>query len=111
MAKGFNMGGMNRNQMMAQARKMQEQLLAAQQKAAATEVSASAGGGAVKVTATGDLRLTSLTIDPDAVDPEDVEMLQDMILAAVNDVLTSAEQMASQQLGAVTGGMNIPGLF
>ena len=111
MAKGFNMGGMNRNQMMAQARKMQEQLLAAQQKAAATEVSASAGGGAVKVTATGDLRLTSLTIDPDAVDPEDVEMLQDMILAAVNDVLESAEQMASQQLGAVTGGMNIPGLF
>ena len=111
MAKGFNMGGMNRNQMMAQARKMQEQLLAAQQKAAATEVSASAGGGAVKVTATGDLRLTSLTIDPDAVDSEDVEMLQDMILAAVNDVLESAEQMASQQLGAVTGGMNIPGLF
>ncbi|WP_417229952.1 YbaB/EbfC family nucleoid-associated protein [Thermophilibacter sp.] len=111
MAKGFNMGGMNRNQMMAQARKMQEQLLAAQQKAAATEVSASAGGGAVKVTATGDLRLTSLTIDPDAVDPEDVEMLQDMILAAVNDVLESAEQMASQQLGAVTGGMSIPGLF
>lgn len=111
MAKGFNMGGMNRNQMMAQARKMQEQLLAAQQKAAATEVSASAGGGAVKVTATGDLRLTSLTIDPAAVDPEDVEMLQDMILAAVNDVLESAEQMASQQLGAVTGGMNIPGLF
>ena len=111
MAKGFNMGGMNRNQMMAQARKMQEQLLAAQQKAAATEVSASAGGGAVKVTATGDLRLTSLTIDPAAVDPEDVEMLQDMILAAVNDVLESAEQMASQQLGAVTGGMSIPGLF
>ena len=111
MAKGFNMGGMNRNQMMAQARKMQEQLMAAQQKAASTEVSASAGGGAVKVTATGDLRLTSLTIDPDAVDPEDVEMLQDMILAAVNDVLASAEQMASQQLGAVTGGMGIPGLF
>ena len=85
--------------------------MAAQQKAASTEVSASAGGGAVKVTATGDLRLTSLTIDPDAVDPEDVEMLQDMILAAVNDVLASAEQMASQQLGAVTGGMGIPGLF
>ena len=75
------------------------------------EVSASAGGGAVKVTATGDLRLTSLTIDPAAVDPEDVEMLQDMILAAVNDVLESAEQMTSQQLGAVTGGMGIPGLF
>ena len=111
MAKGFNMGGMNRNQMIAQARKMQEQLIAAQQKAASTEVSASAGGGAVKGTATGDLRLTSLTIDPAALDPDDVEMLQDMILAAVNDVLASAEQAASQQIGAVTGGLNIPGLF
>ena len=111
MAKGFNMGGMNRNQMMAQARKMQEQLMAAQQKAAATEVSASAGGGAVKVTATGDLRLTSITLDPAALDPEDVEMLQDMILAAVNDVLESAEQAASSQISSVTGGLNIPGLF
>ena len=111
MARGYNMGGMNRNQMMAQARKMQEQLIAAQQKAATTEVSASAGGGAVKVTATGGMRLTSLTIDPAALDPEDVEMLQDMILAAVNDVLDSAEQMASQQMSAVTGGLNIPGLF
>ena len=90
---------------------MQEQLIAAQQKAATTEVSASAGGGAVKVTATGGMRLTSLTIDPDALDPEDVEMLQDMILAAVNDVLESAEQMASQQMSAITGGLNIPGLF
>lgn len=111
MSKGFNMGGMNQKQMMAQARKMQEQLLAAQDKASKTEVSASAGGGAVKVTATGDMRLTSLTIDPAACDPEDVEMLQDMILAAVNDVLESAEQAASAQINAVTGGLNIPGLF
>ncbi|WP_240307463.1 YbaB/EbfC family nucleoid-associated protein [Thermophilibacter mediterraneus] len=111
MARGYNMGGMNRNQMMAQARKMQEQLIAVQQKVASTEVSASAGGGAVKVSATGAMRLTSLTIDPEALDPEDVEMLQDMILAAVNDALESAEQMASQQMGAVTGGLNIPGLF
>ena len=59
---GYNMGGMNRNQMMAQARKMQEQLVAAQQQAAATEVSASAGGGSVKVTATGDLRISSIVI-------------------------------------------------
>ena len=111
MARGYNMGGMNRNQMIAQARKMQEQLIAVQQKVASTEVSASAGGGAVKVTATGSMRLTSLTIDPEALDPEDVEMLQDMILAAVNDALESAEQMASQQMGSVTGGLNIPGLF
>ncbi len=111
MSKGFNMGGMNRNQMMQQARKMQEQLLAAQQKAAETEVSASTGGGAVKVTATGDMRVTSVTIDPEAIDPEDAEMLQDMILSAVNDALEQAEQMASKQMSAVTGGLNIPGLF
>lgn len=111
MSKGFNLGGMNRSQMMAQARKMQEQLIAAQQRAAETEVSASAGGGAVKVTATGGMRLTSLTIDPSALDPDDVEMLQDMILAAVNDVLDSAEQAASQQMSALTGGLSIPGLF
>ena len=111
MSKGFNMGGMNRNQMMQQARKMQEQLLAAQQKAAETEVSSTAGGGAVKVTAAGDMRIKSLTIDPSAIDPDDVEMLQDMILAAVNDALDSAETMAGQQMSAVTGGLNIPGLF
>ena len=111
MSKGFNMGGMNRNQMMQQARKMQEQLLAAQQKAAETEVSSTAGGGAVKVTAAGDMRIKSLTIDPSAIDPEDVEMLQDMILAAVNDALDSAETMAGQQMSAVPGGLNLPGLF
>ena len=111
MSKGFNMGGMNRNQMMQQARKMQEQLLAAQQKAAETEVSSTAGGGAVKVTAAGDMRIKSLIIDPSAIDPDDVEMLQDMILAAVNDALDSAETMAGHQMSAVTGGLNIPGLF
>ena len=111
MSKGFNMGGMNRNQMMAQARKMQEQLLAAQQRASETEVTASTGGGMVMVTATGDMRITDVTIDPEAVDPEDVDMLQDMVLAAVNDALEQAEQMASKQMSAVTGGLNIPGLF
>lgn len=111
MAKGYNMGGMNRNQMMQQARKMQEQLMAAQQKAAETEVTASAGGGAVKVTVSGTMRLTKLEIDPETLDPEDVEMLQDMVLAAVNDALDSAEQVANQQLSAITGGLNIPGLF
>ncbi|MGI6231021.1 MAG: YbaB/EbfC family nucleoid-associated protein [Tractidigestivibacter sp.] len=108
---GYNMGGMNRNQMMAQARKMQEQLVAAQEKAAATEFSASAGGGMVKVTATGDLRLTSVTIDPQALDPDDVDMLQDMIVAAVNDVLEQAESSSEQAMSSLAGGLNIPGLF
>ena len=105
MSKGFNMGGMNRNQMIAQARKMQQQLIEAQQKVSG------AGGGAVKVTATGDMRVTSLTIDPEVVDPDDVEMLQDLILAAVNDALESAADAASKQVSAATGGMGIPGLF
>mgnify|MGYP001164636315 FL=1 len=104
-------GGMNRNQMMAQARKMQEQLIAAQEKAASTEVTSSAGGGMVKVTVTGDLRLKEIAIDPEAVDPEDVEMLQDMIVAAVNEALESADAAAQQQIGSVTNGLNIPGLF
>ena len=95
--------------MMKQARKMQEQLIAAQQKAAETEVSA--GGGMVKVVATGDLHITSVEIAPEAVDPDDVDLLQDMVLAAVNDALTQAQQLASQQMGAITGGLNIPGLM
>ena len=107
----MHMPQMNMQQMMKQARKMQEQLAQTQEKLAQTEVSASAGGGSVKVTATGDLRLTSVTISPDAVDHDDVDMLQDMVLAAVNEALDSAQQLASQQMGAITGGLNIPGLM
>ena len=102
---------MNMQQMMKQARKMQEQLAQAEERLAQTEISTSAGGGMVKVTATGDQRITSIKIDPEAVVPEDVEMLEDMILAAVNDALASAQQLASQQMGALTGGLNIPGLM
>ena len=111
MSKGFNMGGMNRNQMMAQARKMQEQLAAAQDKLKDVEVSASTGGGMVKVVATGEMQIKSIEISPDACDPEDVEMLQDMIVAAVNEALESADAAAQQQISSVTNGLNIPGLF
>ena len=112
MAKGGfgRQGGMNRNQMMAQARKMQEQLLAAQEKAATTESTSSAGGGMVKVTVTGDLRLKEITIDPEAVDPEDVEMLQDLVVSAVNDALRTSRALAEEKMGAVTAGLRIPGL-
>ena len=113
---------MNMQQMMKQAQKMQKQLLEAQDKLKDVEVtasagggmvkvSASAGGGMVKVTGTADMNITSITIDPEALDPEDVDILQDTILAAVNECLSSAQEAANQQLGAVTGGMNIPGLF
>ncbi|HIU23949.1 YbaB/EbfC family nucleoid-associated protein [Olsenella sp. Marseille-QA0557] len=102
---------MNMQQMMKQARKMQEKLAATEEKLAQTEVTASAGGGMVKVVATGDLHITSVEIAPEAVDPDDVDLLQDMVLAAVNDALTQAQQLASQQMGAITGGLNIPGLM
>ena len=102
---------MNMQQMMKQAQKMQKQLADAQDKLGDIEVSASAGGGMVKVTGTADMSITSITIDPEALDPEDVDILQDTILAAVNDCLASAQNAANQQLGAITGGMNIPGLI
>lgn len=102
---------MNMQQMMKQARKMQEQLVVAQDKLKDQEVSASAGGGAVKVVVTGDLKVRSITIAPDACDPDDVDMLQDMILAAVNEALDSATALANQSMSSITGGLNIPGLM
>ena len=103
--------GMNMAQMMKQARKMQEQLVAAQEALKDVTVDASAGGGMVKVAATGDMKIQSVKIDPDALDPEDAEMLEDMVLAAVNEALRSASEVANQQMGAITGGMGMPGMF
>ncbi len=104
------MAGMNMQQMMKQARKMQEQLAAAQESLAETTVDASAGGGMVKVTARGDMQITSIKIDPEAIDPEDVEMLEDMIMAAVNEAIRGINDVANRQMGAITGGLNIPGM-
>ena len=72
---------------------------------------ATAGGGMVTAVASGDMAITSLTIDPDAVDPEDVEMLLDMVVAAVNEALRGVSELSNQRMSAVTGGMNIPGLM
>ena len=105
------MANMNMHQMMKQARKMQEQLAQAQADLAETTVEASAGGGMVKVKVNGSMMLDSITIDPDAVDPEDIEMLQDMIVAAVNEGIRQMTDLASKQMGSITGGLNIPGLF
>ena len=104
------MAQMNMQQMMKQARKMQEQLAAAQENIAQSTVDASAGGGMVKVTVNGEMQITSLKIDPEALDPEDVEMLEDMITAAVNEVLRGVGDLANRQMGAITGGLNIPGM-
>lgn len=102
---------MNMQQVMQQARKMQAQLAEAQEKLKDLEVTASAGGGMVKVTASGDGIIKSITIDPEALDPEDVDLIQDTILAAVNDALNSAQELSNRQLGAITGGMGMPGMF
>lgn len=102
---------MDMKQMMRQAQKMQKELNKAQEEIATMSFEATAGGGMVKAVAAGDMSITALAIDPDAVDPEDVEMLQDMVIAAVNEALRGVSEMSNQRMNAVTGGMNIPGLM
>ena len=98
-------GGFDVNALMKQAQQMQEQMLQAQEKLKDETVEASAGGGMVKVIMGGDLTLRSITIDPEAVDPEDVELLQEMVQAAVNDALLSAQDLAGTAMGDATGGL------
>lgn len=102
---------MDMKKMMKQAQKMQRDAAAAQQEIAAMTFEASAGGGMVKATATGEMAITDITIDPATVDPEDVEMLQDMVVAAVNEALRAASEAANARMNAVMGGMKIPGLM
>ncbi len=101
----------NMNQMMKQVKKMQEQMMKAQEELETKVIDGSAGGGAVTVTANGHKKILSITIKPEAVDPEDVEMLQDLVLTAVNDVLTKVDDLANKDMSKFTGGMKIPGLF
>ncbi|MCZ8522967.1 MULTISPECIES: YbaB/EbfC family nucleoid-associated protein [Paenibacillus] len=101
----------NMNQMMKQVKKMQEQMLKAQEDLAVRTFEGTAGGGVVSVTVNGQKKLTAVTIKPEAVDPDDVEMLQDLVLTAVNDAMTKAEETAGKEMSKLTGGMNIPGLF
>ncbi|KEQ23666.1 YbaB/EbfC family nucleoid-associated protein [Paenibacillus tyrfis] len=101
----------NMNQMMKQVKKMQEQMLKAQEDLANRTVEGTSGGGVVSVTVNGQKKVTAVVIKPEAVDPDDVEMLQDLVLSAVNDAMTKAEEMAGKEMSKLTGGMNIPGLF
>ena len=96
---------------MKQAQKMQAKMAEMQEQLKDEILEASAGGGTVKVTITGDLVVKSITIDPSAVDPDDVELLQDMTTAAVNEALRSAQELAQRRMAEITGGMNIPGLM
>lgn len=95
-------------QMMKKVQKMQADMAQMQEELKTRTVETTAGGGVIKVVANGDKQLVSLVIDPSAVDPEDVEMLQDMILAATNEALRKAEEMAQKEMGKLTGGMGLP---
>ena len=108
---GMPMGGMNQMQMMKQAQKMQQDLLKMQQEMETKEYEATAGGGVVTAVANGKRELLRITIDPEAVDPDDVEMLQDMVVAAANEALRKAEAEQAANMSKLTGGLNLGGLF
>lgn len=97
--------------MMKQAQQLQSKMLKMQEELAEKTVETSAGGGMINVVANGRQQVVSITIDKEVVDPEDVEMLQDLVLAAVNDALSKAQEMVAGEMGKLTGGMNIPGLM
>jgi DNA-binding YbaB/EbfC family protein len=107
----FNpMGGANMSQMMKQAKKMQEEMAKTQAEMQAKIFEGSAGGGAVLASVTGKQQLVEIQIKPEVVDPEDVEMLQDLIIAAVNDAVKQSQDTVSAEMAKITGGLNIPGL-
>ncbi|MCD6358841.1 MAG: YbaB/EbfC family nucleoid-associated protein [Dehalococcoidia bacterium] len=101
---------MNNKAMLRQAQQLQAKLMKAQNELADATIEASSGGGAVTVTMNGKQQVLSIKISPDAVDPDDIELLEDLILAAINEAFNKTQDMAQQRLGSLTGGLNIPGL-
>ena len=111
MAKGFGgMGGMNMNALMKQAQKMQKQMAETQQALAEQVIETTSGGGAVKISITGKKEIKEIKINPDVVDPDDVEMLEDLILSAVNEALRQADEMANGAMSRIAGG-SLGGMF
>lgn len=115
MAKGKGFGGFpgmggggNMNQLLAQAQKMQKDMEKAQEEVATLTADATAGGGAVKAVVNGSHEVVSLSIDPGVVDPEDVEMLQDLVVAAINEAMHKIEEVSAERMSQVTGGMGMP---
>ena len=108
---GMMPGGGNMNNLLKQAQKMQENMQKAQQELESKEVEASVGGGAGTVKVNGKKEVIDITIKPEVVDPDDIEMLQDLVLSAVNQALRNIDDIQASQMSKVTGGMNIPGLF
>ncbi|MCL2499944.1 MAG: YbaB/EbfC family nucleoid-associated protein [Defluviitaleaceae bacterium] len=113
MPKGFHgsPGGMNMQQMMKQAQKMQRQMAEMQEELSNKKLEVSSGGGAVKITINGEKQITDLVISPDVVDPDDVEMLQDLVMTAVNEAIRQIDEAANNQMSKITGGISLPGLF
>ena len=109
--KGMGGGPSNMQGMIKQAQKMQEEMQKAQEELEAKEYKAAAGGGAVEAVVSGKKEIVSLTIKPEVVDPEDIDMLQDLIISAINEGLRQVEDESNDQMQKITGGMNIPGLF
>jgi nucleoid-associated protein EbfC len=103
-------GGMDLNKMMQQVQQMQAEMARVQEELATQTVESSAGGGAVKVTANGAGEIEKIEIAPEAIDPDDAELLADMIVGAVNEALRSANELAQSRLGGLTGGLGLPGL-
>ena len=113
--KGFGGSGMNQNKkvsnVMKQAQMMQERMQQVQEEVEKKTVEATAGGGVITVIANGKKEIESIKIKPEAVDPDDVETLEDLIMVAVNDAMKQAEDMMAEGMSEITGGLNIPGLF
>ena len=99
------------NQMIKKAQKMQDEITVLQEDIEARDFTASAGGGAVEVVMTGKKNIKSLTIKPEVVDPEDIEMLQDLIISAVNEAVTTIDTTTEAEMSKITGGVSLPGLF
>ena len=108
---GYGGGPSNMQGMIRQAQKVQENMAKAQEELNAREFQVTGGGGAVEVTMTGKKELKALNIKPEVVDPEDVDMLQDLIMAAVNEVIRTIEDTTAKEMEKITGGLNVPGLF
>lgn len=109
MAGNFNPGNMQK--MMKQVQKMQQDMLKMQEEIGAREVEGTAGSGLVTITMTGNQEVKGVVVKPEAIDSDDPEMLQDLLVVAFNDALTKAKDMMAGEMGKITGGMNIPGLF
>lgn len=109
--RGGPMGGMNQAAMLKQAQKMQQDMLRMQEEMQNKTYTAAAGGGMVRATVNGSHEIVALEIKPEAVDPDDVEMLQDMVMAAVNEAMRTADNEASANMSKLTGGLNLGGLF